>query len=170
MLHVDHVASLLQSSFTVFVCNPPILEEGSSSSHRLWFSSDEIEAIVATHQDMPEEDKQTHILIQQPTGDSEIEGVLGMLAEESSKLARLKLGCGAPKQSSTSGKRVDNLASPWSKRPGQSDAPTDVLEVKKKRKLLCSLDMQPVSGQAEQDADNDVVDVGLMIMWKVETW
>jgi hypothetical protein len=57
----------------------PICEEGSSSGHRLWLSSDEIEALVATHRDMSEEDKQTHILIQQPIGDSEIEGVLGML-------------------------------------------------------------------------------------------
>ena len=76
--------------------NPPIHEEGSCSSHRVWFSSDEIEAIVAAYQDPPEEDKQTHILIRSPASDSEIEVVLGMLAGESSESARLESGCGAP--------------------------------------------------------------------------
>lgn len=35
VLHADSIASLLQSSFTEFVSNLPIREEGSGSSHRV---------------------------------------------------------------------------------------------------------------------------------------
>jgi hypothetical protein len=42
MLCTNHVVSLLRSSFAEFVSNPPIHEEGSSSSHRVQLSSDKI--------------------------------------------------------------------------------------------------------------------------------
>jgi hypothetical protein len=51
-------------------------------------------------------------MIRSPAANSEIEVVLGMLARESPESARLELGCGAPKQSSASGKRADNLMGP----------------------------------------------------------
>jgi hypothetical protein len=94
------------------VSNPPIHGESSSSSHRVWLSLDEIEVIIAAYRALPEEDKQTYILIQQPASDFKIEVVLDMLAGESSKLARLESGCGAPKQSSAGRKRANNLMSP----------------------------------------------------------
>jgi hypothetical protein len=73
--------------YSEFVSIPPIQEEGSSSSHRARLSSNEIGAIIFTYQDLPEEDKQTHIVIWSPASDFDIEVVLGMLAGESSELA-----------------------------------------------------------------------------------
>jgi hypothetical protein len=74
----------------------------------------------------------------------------------------LSRGAKPPEQSSTTRKRVDNLASPWHKRPCLLDASADAPEVKKKRKLQCSLDMQPMSTQAKLDISDDVVDAGLV--------
>ena len=54
-------------------------------------------------------------MIRPPASDSEIKVVLGMMAGESSESARLESGCGAPEQSSTGGKKTDNLVSPWRK-------------------------------------------------------
>jgi hypothetical protein len=48
------------------------------------------------------------------------------------------------------------------KRVGQLDAPADVPEVKKKRKLRRSLDMQPVSARAKLGIDSDLVDANLV--------
>jgi hypothetical protein len=48
MLRADRVVSLLQSPFSKFVANPPIREEGSSSSHRAR-PSRMIEALIASY-------------------------------------------------------------------------------------------------------------------------
>lgn len=48
---------------------------------------EEIDAIATAYQSLPNEEKQTHIMIQQPTNYSEIEAILGMLARESSESA-----------------------------------------------------------------------------------
>ena len=58
---------------------------------------------------------------------------------------RLESGRGALEQSSASGKRVNNLASPRRKRSCQLDALAEATEVKKKRKLRHSSDMHPVT-------------------------
>lgn len=50
-------------------------------------SSHEVEAIVVTHKSLPEEEKQTHFLMQVATDDSEIDSILGMLTGESSESA-----------------------------------------------------------------------------------
>jgi hypothetical protein len=67
------------------VSNPPIREEDCSLGHRVRPSQDEIEAIVTAHRDLPEEEKQTHFLIQPLANDLEIDVVLGMLVGESSE-------------------------------------------------------------------------------------
>jgi hypothetical protein len=67
------------------------------------------------------------------------------MARESLESARLESRCGAPKQSSASGKRADNLVGPWCKRSCQSDAQAESTEVKKKRKLQRSSDPQLVT-------------------------
>lgn len=59
---------------------------------------DEIEAIVTAYRGLPEEDKQTHILIQRSADDSEIEAVLSMLAGESSESAQLESGGRSPRE------------------------------------------------------------------------
>lgn len=71
-------------------------------------------------------------------------------------------GCGAPKQLSASGRREDNLVNLWHERSCQPDALAKALEVKKKRKLRHSSNMQPVIAQAESSDDDDVVDAGLV--------
>lgn len=100
---------------------------------------------------MPEVDKQTHILIQQPTNDSEIEVVLGMLAGESSESAELELRRGTPEQLGATRKKVDSLTSPRRKQPSQSDAKADVSEAKQKKgKLRHTSDMQSMSSRANR--------------------
>jgi hypothetical protein len=49
MLCADRAIPLLQSPFSELVSNPPIIEEGSNSSHRVQRSSDKIVAIVAAY-------------------------------------------------------------------------------------------------------------------------
>lgn len=81
-----------------------------------------------------------------------------MLARESSESTWLESGCRAPEQSSARKKRAVNLVSPRRKRPCQPDAPVDVPEVKKKRKLRRMLGMEPVPAQTKLAIDGDVVD------------
>jgi hypothetical protein len=76
---------LLQRPFSEFVSESPRCGECSSSSSKAWLSMEEINAIATAYQSLPDEEKQTHILIQQPNNDSEIEAILGMLAGESSE-------------------------------------------------------------------------------------
>lgn len=124
---------------------------------------DEIEAIVTAYRGLPEEDKQTHILIQRSADDSEIEAVLSMLAGESSESAQLESGGGALEKSGATKKKVSSLASPRRKWSSQSDAPTDAPKVKqKKRKLRRTSDMLPVLAQAELALGDDVVDADLV--------
>jgi hypothetical protein len=52
--------------------------------------------------------------------------------------------------------------SPRRKRPSQMDAPADVLEVKKKRKLWHMLGMEPVPAQTKLAIGGDVVDDDLV--------
>lgn len=47
-------------------------------------SSDEVEAVIATHKSLPKKEIQTHFLMQAVVDDSEIDDVLGMLTGESS--------------------------------------------------------------------------------------
>jgi hypothetical protein len=75
---------LLQRPFSEFVYDPPQRGECSSSSSKAWLSMEEIDAIATAYQSLSDEEMQTHIMIQQPTNDSEIEAILGMLARESS--------------------------------------------------------------------------------------
>jgi hypothetical protein len=57
VVYNDSVAFLLQSPFFEFVSNPPSHGECSGSSSRAWLSMDEVDAIVATHRSLPNEDK-----------------------------------------------------------------------------------------------------------------
>jgi hypothetical protein len=134
----------------------------SSLGSRPRLSTYEVDAIIAAHRGLLDEDKQTHILIQQLPNDFEVEVVLSMLAGESSESKELELGSGAPEQSGTT-KKVDSLASPRRKRPSQPDAKVDVSKVKqKRRKLWRTSDMQPVSTQVELVIGDEVVDADLI--------
>jgi hypothetical protein len=62
----------------------------------VWLSAEEVDAIVVAHWSLPDEVKQTHILIQQSTNDSKSEVVLGMLDGESSESVELESRSGAP--------------------------------------------------------------------------
>ena len=163
MDYADNFVSLSQSPFLEFVSNPPIRREDSHSSHRVRLSSDEIEAIVVAHRNLPEEDRQTHILIWRSASDSEIDAVLNALAGESSESAQLESESGAPEQSGATKTKADYLASPRRKRPSQPDAPTDVPGVKqKRRKLWRTSDMQSVPAQAELAIGDDMIDADLV--------
>jgi hypothetical protein len=159
----DNSVSSSQSPFLEFASNPPIHGGDSHSSHRVRLSSDEIEAIVAAHRSLLDEDRQTHILIRRPTSDSEIDAVLNALAGESSESAQLGSGSGALKQSGAAETKADYLASPRRKRPCQPDAPADVPGLKQKRRRLRRLvDMQQVPAQAEPVIGDDMVDADLV--------
>jgi hypothetical protein len=57
VVYNDSVAFLLQSPFFEFVSNPLSHGECSGSSSRAWLSMDEVDAIVAAHRSLPNEDK-----------------------------------------------------------------------------------------------------------------
>lgn len=64
--------------------NPLLCEECGGAGHRARPSAAKIEVVMAMHQGMPEEEKQTHFSVPHLVEDSEFEAILGMLARESS--------------------------------------------------------------------------------------
>jgi hypothetical protein len=74
------------------VSNPPIREEGGNPGHRVRPSPDEVEAIIAMHRDLPEEERYTHFLIELAANDFEIDAALSMLAGELLESTQLECG------------------------------------------------------------------------------
>lgn len=121
--------------------NPPIRGVCEGAVHRARPSAAKIEVVIAIHQGLLEEHKQTNISIKLLADDSEIGAVLGMLAREPSKSSDLESGATASGQSGASRKKAGGRASPWHKWPALLDAQFDVSETKKKRKLWHTSDM-----------------------------
>jgi hypothetical protein len=78
----------LNSPFSEFVSNPPARD--GSPGHRVRPSSEDIEALIAPLQDLPEAEKQTHFEIPSSTDDAEMDPVLSLLAGESSDSTHTK--------------------------------------------------------------------------------
>jgi hypothetical protein len=69
-------------SFFDFVSNPPAGDSGLGL--RVWPSLEEVEVLVASLGDLPNDDKQVHFEMPMSLGDAEISAMLDMLAEDSS--------------------------------------------------------------------------------------
>lgn len=98
----------MQSHISKFASNP--LQSGESSSHsrKAQLTKEEIDEAIATHQNMADEEKLTHILIRQPAWSSKIEVVLEMLAGESPEARDVDKGGKAPEQPSVVEDKVDS--------------------------------------------------------------
>jgi hypothetical protein len=73
------------SPFSDFVSNPPVRD--GSPGHRMRSSSEDIEALIAPLQNLPEAKKQTHFEMLSSTDDAKMDVVLSLLAGESSDYA-----------------------------------------------------------------------------------
>jgi hypothetical protein len=120
-----------------------------------------VEAIVVTHKSLPEEEKQTHFLMQVATDDSEIDSILGMLTGESSESAWIESGSGAPGQSDAR-KKVSSPEGARHKRACQADFQGKSVEVKrKKRRLRHSSGLELVTAPVAPNPGDNTVDADM---------
>jgi hypothetical protein len=119
-------------AFISFVSNPPTGDSGLG--HRVRPSLEEVEALVASLGEIPDDEKQIHFEVPLNLSDVEISAMLDMLAEDSSDAAPARTLVVAPIPES--GKALDTQRSDSirSKRPCRTNPPTSPAEGKKKKK------------------------------------
>jgi hypothetical protein len=119
-------------AFISFVSNPPTGDSGLGL--RVRPSPEEVEALVASLGEIPDDERRVHFEVPLNPSDAEISAMLDMLAEDSSDAAPAKTLAVAPIPKS--GKAVDTQRSDSirSKRPHQTNHPTSPAEGKKKKK------------------------------------
>jgi hypothetical protein len=78
-----------QIPFSKFVSNPPVQDD--SPGHRVRPSPEDIEAFIAPYQNLPEEERQTHLQVQTTADEAEVNVVLSMLVGELSDSVRTEL-------------------------------------------------------------------------------
>jgi hypothetical protein len=120
--------------FSEFVSNPPARD--SSPAHRVRPSLEDIEALIAPLQSLPEDERQTHFEMPANTDDAEMDAVLSVLARESSDSTRIE------PMAITTGQEFGEEAEirrPEGARPKRShwvNRPTAPVEEKKKKRQL----------------------------------
>jgi hypothetical protein len=119
-------------AFISFVSNPPTGDSGLGL--RVRPSPEEVEALVASLGEIPDDEKQVHFEVPLNPSDAEISAMLDMLAEDSSDAAPAKTLVVAPIPDS--GKALDTQRSDsiCPKRPRRTNPPTSPAEGKKKKK------------------------------------
>jgi hypothetical protein len=119
-------------AFISFVSNPPTGDSGLGL--RVRPSPEEVEALVASLGEIPDDEKQVHFEVPLNPSDAEISDMLDMLAEDSSDAAHAKTLVVAPIPES--GKALDTQKSDSirPKRPRRTNPPTCPAEGKKKKK------------------------------------
>jgi hypothetical protein len=119
-------------AFISFVSNPPTGDSGLGL--RVRPSPEEVEALVASLGEIPDDEKQVHFEVPLNPSDAEISAMLDMLAEDSSDAAPAKTLVVAPIPES--GKALDTQRSDSirPKRPRRTNPPTSPAEGKKKKK------------------------------------
>jgi hypothetical protein len=119
-------------AFISFVSNPP--EGDSSLGLRVRPSPEEVEALVASLGEIPNDERQVHFEMPLNPSDAEISAMLDMLVEDSSDSAPAEMLVVAPILES--GKALDTQRSDSirPKRPRRTNHPTSPAEGKKKKK------------------------------------
>jgi hypothetical protein len=119
-------------AFVSFVSNPPTGDSGLGL--RVRPSLEEVEALVASLGEIPNDERQVHFEVPLNPSDAEISAMLDMLAEDSSDAAPAETLVVAPIPES--GKALDTQRSDsiCPKRPRRTNHPTSPAEGKKKKK------------------------------------
>jgi hypothetical protein len=123
-----------QSPFSDFVSNPPIRD--GSPGHRVQPSSEDIEALIAPLQNLPEAEKQTHFDMSSSTDDAKMNDVLSLLAGESSDSARTETMAVAIGQDFGEDEEIQKPKGARHKRSHRANHPAAPAEEKKKKRRL----------------------------------
>jgi hypothetical protein len=119
-------------SFSEFVSNPPASNGGLGL--RVRPSPEDIEALIAPFQNLPNNEKQTHFEMPASPDDAEIDVVLSMLAGESSDSTHAEPMAITAGQEFGKAVETRKPEGAHSKRPRQVSHPTAPVEEKKKKK------------------------------------
>jgi hypothetical protein len=118
--------------FISFVSNPPTGDSGLGL--RVQPSPEEVEALVASLGEIPDDEKQVHFEVPLNPSDAEISAMLDMLAEDSSDAAPAETLAVAPIPESGKAVDIQRSDSIRPKRPRRTNHPTSPAEGKKKKK------------------------------------
>jgi hypothetical protein len=118
--------------FISFVSNPPTGD--SSLGLRVQPSPKEVEALVASLGEIPDDEKQVHFEVLLNPSDAEISAMLDTLAEDSSDVAPAETLAVAPIPESGKAVDIQRSDSIHPKRPRRTNHPTSPAEGKKKKK------------------------------------
>jgi hypothetical protein len=136
----------LSKAFISFVSNPPAGDSGLGL--RVRPSPEEVDALVASLGEIPDDEKQVHFEVPLNPSDAEISAMLDMLAEDSSDAAPAETLAVAPIPESGKALDTQRSNSVRPKRPRRANHPTSPAEGKKKKKRrLCRVSC------LNQDAD-----------------
>jgi hypothetical protein len=119
-------------AFISFASNPPTGDRGLGL--RVRPSPEEVEALVASLGEIPDDERQVHFEVPLNPSDAEISAMLDMLAEDSSDAAPAETLAVAPIPESGKAVETQRSDSIRPKRPRRTNHPTSPAEGKKKKK------------------------------------
>jgi hypothetical protein len=119
-------------AFTSFVSNPPASD--SSLGLRVRPSPEEVSALVASLEEIPDDERQVHFEVPLNPSDAEISAMLDMLAEDSSDAAPAETLVVAPIPEASKALDIQRSDGVRSKRSRRANQPTSPAEGKKKKK------------------------------------
>jgi hypothetical protein len=118
--------------FAHFVSNPPVGEGGLGL--RVRPSAEEVSALVASLEGIPDDEWQVHFEVPLDPSDAEIGAMLDMLAEDSSDVAPAGALVVAPLLEASKASDIQRLDSARPKRPCRAKQPTSPADERKKKK------------------------------------
>jgi hypothetical protein len=119
-------------AFTSFVSNP--LAGDSGLGLRVRPSPEEVNALIASLEEIPDDERQVHFEVPLNPSDAEISAMLDMLAEESSDAAPAETPVVAPLSEASEALDIQRSNSIHPKRPRRANHPTSPAEGQKKKK------------------------------------
>jgi hypothetical protein len=119
-------------AFTSFVSNPPTGESGLGL--RVRPSPEEVNALVASLGEIPDDERQVHFEVPLNPSDAEISAMLDMLAEDSSNATPAETLAVAPILEAGKALDIQRSDSVHPNRPRRANQPTSPAEGKKKKK------------------------------------
>jgi hypothetical protein len=119
-------------AFTHFVSNPPAGDGGLGL--RVRPSAEEVSALVALHEEIPDDERQVHFEVPLDPSDAEISAMLDMLAEDSSDAAPAGTLAVAPLLEASKALDIQRSVSVRPKRPCRANQPASPADGQKKKK------------------------------------
>jgi hypothetical protein len=119
-------------AFTSFVSNPPAGD--SDLGLRVRPSPEEVNALVASLEEIPDDERQVHFEVPLNPSDAEISAMLDMLAEDSSDAAPAETPVVAPLPEASEALEIQRPDSIHPKRPRRANQPVSPAEGQKKKK------------------------------------